>query len=253
MVNNHLSYLSQPLPHPILILIKLTIIPPQQPPKKSTTTLPPPLDPPDLTLLFKHTTHTILLLVPPTQTFTQILTQLLTILRERYPDGLTPMPSLPSTTTTTSTLTNHPTLSTTTLNSTTTTLFDTKIPLPTGTQDIALALPIDAYEPRNGWTELQVGLGDTPESLGLVEGGRVAFRFLSDGGEDGEEEERGFEVKWPSYEEMYGDDAEERTLGGDGDGDGEGREGKDEDEDEDEDEGEGKDRGEGEDEEEDLF
>ncbi|KAF7853052.1 hypothetical protein EAF04_010791 [Stromatinia cepivora] len=172
--------------------------------KSSTSTLQ---NPSDLTLLFKHTTHTILLLVPSTQTFTQILTTLLSVLQERYPEGLNPMISHPAST------------SMTTLSSTTTTLTDKKTPLPTSIQNIALGIPLDVYEPKNGWSELQLGLGDTPESLGLKEGGLVAFRFLGDGENVAEDFEGEFEVQWPSYEE-YGEgedeDAEERTLGGGG-------------------------------------
>lgn len=62
-----------------------------------------------------------------------------------------------------------------------------------------------------------MGLGDTPESLGLKEGGLVAFRFLA-GDSEGD-----FEVQWPSYEE-YGEgededeDAGERMVGGGGSG-----------------------------------
>ncbi|QSZ36381.1 hypothetical protein DSL72_006257 [Monilinia vaccinii-corymbosi] len=165
------------------------------PPQTQTQTQPQPSASTDITLLFKHTSHTILLLLTPHQTFTQIQALLLTILQERYPSGLTPMPSSPS---------------------------QSKIPLPTHSHQISLALPKDAQDPqRGGWTELDNGVGDTPSALGLKDGAILAFRFLR--GEEEEEEgadegERGFEVRWPSYEEMYGEgvgdgDGEEKDLG----------------------------------------
>lgn len=61
-----------------------------------------------------------------------------------------------------------------------------------------------------------MGLGDTPESVGVKEGGVLAFRFLGEEDED----EGEFEVAWPSYEiydegdEEEDDEAEERTLAG---------------------------------------
>ncbi|CAD6442336.1 794a8210-e5ca-4f32-a167-c1e38f0b32be-CDS [Sclerotinia trifoliorum] len=166
------------------------------PPKRNPSTSNPQ-NPSDLTLLFKHTTHTILLLVPTTEPFTQILTTLLSVLQERYPEGLNA--ASPSTSTSTS-QTNR------------------KTPLPSSIQDIALAIPLDVYDPKKGWSELQLGLGDTPESLGLKEGGLIAFRFLADGENVEGDFEGGFEVLWPSYEE-YGEegadeDGEERTGGG---------------------------------------
>ncbi|KAF7903050.1 hypothetical protein EAF00_002952 [Botryotinia globosa] len=173
-------------------------------PKRKLSTFDPPIDT-NLTLFLKHTIHTILLLVPPTQTFPQILTLLLSTLQERYPDGLSPLPS-PG---------NPAARSTTTLSSTTTTLTERRIPLPESVKNIALAVPLDVHDLKAGWTELQLGLGDTPESVGVKEGGVLAFRFLREG--EGEEEEEGeFEVAWPSYEiyDEGDEDADERTLAG---------------------------------------
>ncbi|KAF7917916.1 uncharacterized protein EAE98_009944 [Botrytis deweyae] len=174
------------------------------PPKRKLSTFDPPSDT-KLTLFLKHTVHTILLLVAPTQTFPQILTLLLSTLQERYPDGLSPLPS-PG---------NPAGKSTTTLSSTTTTLTERKIPLPDSVKNIALAVPLDVHDLKAGWTELQLGLGDTPESVGVKEGGVLAFRFLREDGEE-EEEDGEFEVAWPSYEiyDEGDEDADERTLAG---------------------------------------
>ncbi|KAM3086164.1 hypothetical protein ACMFMG_000300 [Clarireedia jacksonii] len=156
------------------------------PPKKSsvsslpTTLETPPPNSTDLTLLFKHTSHTILLLLDTQTPIPTILNQLLLILRDRYPDGLNP------------------------LNASST---SKKTPLPDSIEDIRLGVPKDIYEPSKGWTELHVGVGDTPSSMGLKDGSLVAFRFDS---EDDEGEGSGeFEVKFPSYAEEYGEEAGE--------------------------------------------
>ncbi|PQE31493.1 Kinesin 6 protein [Rutstroemia sp. NJR-2017a WRK4] len=154
------------------------------PPKKSsvssslpTTLETPPSNSTDLTLLFKHTTHTILLLLDTQTPIPNILTQLLLILQDRYPDGLNPLNPSPT---------------------------SKKTPIPESIEDIRLGVPKDIYEPSKGWTELHVGVGDTPSSMGLKDGSLVAFRFES---EDEEEEGSGeFEVKFPSYAEEYGEE-----------------------------------------------
>ncbi|KAB8304127.1 hypothetical protein EYC80_003547 [Monilinia laxa] len=181
---------------------------PSTPTPATTTTQVQPQPPTDITLLFKHTSHTILLLTTAHQTFAQILTHLLTVLRERYPNGLLPIASPPTTTTTSPTSPPPETQ---------------RIPLPSTIQDIALALPRDAQDPKKGWTELDLGLGDTPGGLGLRDGAVLAFKFLG----DDEETERGFDVRWPSYEEMYGDVEEEE---GDEDVEGGGEDAEDEEE-----------------------
>lgn len=107
----------------------------------------------------------------------------------------------------------------TTLSSTAPALTESKIPLPDSIQAVALGVPIDVFEPQKGWSELGLRLGDSPKSLGVKDGGVVAFRFLNR--DEDEDDDGEFQVNWPSFEEMYPDavedmDAEERTLGGDG-------------------------------------
>ncbi|KAA8574706.1 hypothetical protein EYC84_003956 [Monilinia fructicola] len=106
-----------------------------------------------------------------------------------------------------------------------------RIPLPSTIQDIALALPQDAQDPQKGWTELDLGLGDTPGGLALRDGAVLAFKLLGDDAET----ERGFDVRWPSYEEIYGDEEEEEEEegGDDEDGEGGGEDAEDEEEEED--------------------
>jgi hypothetical protein len=133
----------------------------------------------DLTLLFKHGHHTILLFATPLTPFSTIKTELLTTLHERYSRGL------PSSTS------------------------PTPIVIPSSILDVVLGLPIDVYEPSKGWEEI-ISSGsstkDTPKSLGLKDGSVLAFAFREGEGEgDGEAE---FSVEWSSYDEQYGDGEE---------------------------------------------
>lgn len=128
------------------------------------------VEPTDWTLRLKHGKHTILLFAAPLTPFTTIKKDLLTTLRERYPDGLT-------------------------LSSP-----DKPIPIPESINEVALGVPIDIYEPSKGWTELDTtsgGLKECPKSLGLKDGAVIAFAFL-----DGFEEPK-FEVEWSSYEDNF--------------------------------------------------
>lgn len=66
-----------------------------------------------------------------------------------------------------------------------------------------LAVPIDVYEPSKGWTELEVNgvTKDNPKTLGLKDGGVLAFAFSDETDEDPAE----FNVEWSSYDEQYGE------------------------------------------------
>jgi hypothetical protein len=112
----------------------------------------------------------------------------LTAIREIYPDGMPPINS---------SLTLDPKSN----------LASSKaklIPIPEKAEEITLGVPIDTFEPEKGWTELSMGYEDEkggkveecPKSLGLKDGGLIAFRFI------GEE----WGVLWSSYAEEYPED-----------------------------------------------
>jgi len=138
------------------------------------------VQPTALTLRFKHGKHTILLFAEPLTPFSTIKTELLNVLRERYPEGL------PSSTS------------------------PTPVTIPESILDLVLAVPIDIYEPSKGWTELATragGIKETPKSLGLKDGGLLAFAFVGGKGEG----DYDFAVEWSSYDEQYGDGKEDNA------------------------------------------
>jgi hypothetical protein len=79
---------------------------------------------------------------------------------------------------------------------------------------------IDNYDISKGWKALNgsrnndaMGMKESPKSVGVKDGGVLAFRFRgedegveNDEEVDGETEE--FVVEWPSYDETYGEEAE---------------------------------------------
>jgi hypothetical protein len=83
-------------------------------------------------------------------------------------------------------------------------------------------VPVDAHDMEKGWRQLggvvrdALGLKESPKTLGIKDGGVLAFRFrgedegYEDEDEEGEGEEAGgetqkFVVEWPSYDETYGE------------------------------------------------
>lgn len=142
------------------------------------TTDPSPLS---WTLRFKSGRQTILLFVDPLESFKNIKTSLLTVLHERYSDGL-PDPS----------------------SSQSAGLVDSArriaIPQIKDTEDLELGLPNEEADFEKGWKILDNEGGqpvlDSPKLLGLKDGSVIAFRFR---GQDD------FKVKLPSYEDAYPD------------------------------------------------
>lgn len=110
---------------------------------------------------------------------TELKTELLLTLCERYPLGL-PNPGAAG--------------------------GDAYIPIPDSIDDILLAVPIDKHDASRGWKELnldggQDGIKACPKSLGIKDGAPLAFRFrATDKDGDG-----GFVVEWPSCDETYGE------------------------------------------------
>ncbi|KAK3342000.1 hypothetical protein B0T25DRAFT_559761 [Lasiosphaeria hispida] len=126
-----------------------------------------------LTLRLKHGIHTVFLFVTPGQTFADITTELLELLRERYPDGLTTSVAPPKTT-----------------------------PIPSsGEATVVYGVPKVPADLAQGWKSLRAGEKDTVASKRLKDMGPVAFAFAGE-----EEEEEGdvvFEVELPALEEEF--------------------------------------------------
>ncbi|KAM0438505.1 hypothetical protein ACHAPT_001254 [Fusarium lateritium] len=123
-----------------------------------------------ISVRFKHGIHTIYLFVDALAPFSNVTAELLEILTERYPGGLTTSIAPPKTTTVTD-----------------------------GTILVFGALK-NPNDPSAGWKKLKVGDGDsTPTKLGLKNNSLIAFAVVDD-----EEEDPEFEVEWPKEdEELY--------------------------------------------------
>lgn len=133
-----------------------------------------------MTLRFKHGRLTILLFSDPLTPISTLKSELLDVLRERYPAGLPPS---------------------------STSLGTKNIEIPESIHDVAFGVPVDIYEMSKGWEELNTGgaaggMKESPKSLGLKDGSCLAFRFA--GEEEGDEDDL-FSVEWPDYEELYGE------------------------------------------------
>ncbi|CAJ2500757.1 Uu.00g036100.m01.CDS01 [Anthostomella pinea] len=124
----------------------------------------------DLSLRFKHGKHTVFLFVDPMQPFSNLQQELLDILKERYPDGLTTAVEPPKQT-----------------------------QVPDDPSRIIFATPKTPLDLSQGWKPLDVGEDDTPVSKGLKNGGIVAFAIRSE--EADEDEDVAFEVEVPVYDE----------------------------------------------------
>jgi hypothetical protein len=77
--------------------------------------------------------------------------------------------------------------------------------IPDSILDIVLGVPVDPYEPSKGWDELdtgEAGIKETPNSLGLKDGSKIAFAFV-DGMEEDEEVKDLFYVEYPDVEALY--------------------------------------------------
>jgi hypothetical protein len=115
----------------------------------------------------------VLLFAESSTPFTTILTDLLEVLRERYPAGL-PMGK-----------------------------DQIMTEIPTDIADVALAEASDQYDISKGWTELDLGgnIRESPASLRLKDGAILAFTFTGD--EDVSVE---FYVEQPDLEALYGEE-----------------------------------------------
>ncbi|KAI3324664.1 hypothetical protein HD806DRAFT_534130 [Xylariaceae sp. AK1471] len=131
----------------------------------------------DLSIRFKHGNQTIFLFIDPMKPFSCVQDELLEILNERYPDGITTSVIPPK-----------------------------KTKLPTDASQIKFALPKNTTDPTQGWKPLEVEADDTPVGKGLEDDMIVAFAIATDFAEDLDDVK--FEVELPSYEDETNDAGE---------------------------------------------
>jgi hypothetical protein len=130
----------------------------------------------DITIRLKHGIHTIFLFVDPLAPFSKITSELLEVLRERYPEGLTTSIAPPKTT-----------------------------PVPdAGSESIEIyyAVMKAPSDPSQGWRNLHISANDRPVDTGLKDNSAVAFAFQDP---DNMEDDVRFEVEWPELDDDVGD------------------------------------------------
>ncbi|OBT43406.1 hypothetical protein VE00_05711 [Pseudogymnoascus sp. WSF 3629] len=178
------------------------------PPRKITT------DPPSTYLRLKHARTTILLLTTPLRPLSALVSELLSALRERYPDGLPSLSASPAAGT--SPGSNDGDDDDDDDDEMEILIQETLTPLPKSTKEIELAVQNDPYDPAAGWREIEWD-GEEGEGgmkgCGVGEGGVVAFRVKG---------EVGWGVEWPKYDEE--EEMEEMEEGEGGEEGGEGME-----------------------------
>lgn len=127
-----------------------------------------------ISVRFKHGIHTIYLFVDTLAPVSDITSELLLLLRERYPQGLTTSVDPPEVT-----------------------------PVPESTE-LAYAVLNVPTDPSKGWKKLKIGeqAAFTPLKAGMKDNGIVAFAFVDD-----LEDEAVFEVEWPREDEEAYEDA----------------------------------------------
>ncbi|KAI0975310.1 hypothetical protein F4678DRAFT_322722 [Xylaria arbuscula] len=126
----------------------------------------------DFSIRFKHGKHTIFLFVDSMSTLGQVQEELLVILKERYPDGITSSTS--------------------------------SVELPNEASQIKFGVLKHKADPTQGWKPLDFEADDHPVDKGFEENLVVAFAFATDDTDDVQ-----FEVEFPSYDEEVAEEAEE--------------------------------------------
>jgi hypothetical protein len=123
----------------------------------------------DIRLRFKYGKHTIFLFVDPLAPFSDITTELLQILRERYPDGLYATRDSP-----------------------------VAIPVPEESADtqVSYAAPKAASDPSMGWRKLDITGTEKPIDLRILNDATFAFAFHNPG------EEPEFDVEWATVDDL---------------------------------------------------
>ncbi|KZZ90275.1 hypothetical protein AAL_07376 [Moelleriella libera RCEF 2490] len=124
---------------------------------------------------FKHGVHTVYLFVDASAPMSEVSKQLVEVLKERYPTGLTSSVDPPR---------------------------STSIP---STPILAYGLLNVPNDPTKGWRAVKVGDEDaeTPSKCGFRNNSIVAFTFVADHGD----EDVLFEVEWPKDDDEFYDQA----------------------------------------------
>ena len=130
-----------------------------------------PVDDPEITIRLKHGIHTVFLLVMLDWPFSRVATELLSVLQDRYPEGLTTSIAPPETTV-----------------------------VPTSDRDVkvAYALPKNPNDISQGWKNIKAQPTDTVGSKGLADMSSVAFALL-DTDADGDNVK--FQVEVPALDD----------------------------------------------------
>ena len=131
------------------------------------------IDDATISVRFKHGIHTIYLFIDALGTMSAVTDELLKLLRERYPSGLTTSIAPPKKTT---------------------------VPENTRLAYGVLSIPND---PTRGWKKIKIGSDGvfTPTKAGIKNNSIVAFAFVDE--DEDEDAEVEFEVEWPREEDMY--------------------------------------------------
>lgn len=123
-----------------------------------------------MSIRFKHGTQTIFIFIDSMTTFGNVQEELLDILNERYPNGITTSVIPPKTT-----------------------------KLPTSASQIKFAVLKNKVDPTQGWKPLEFEVDDAPVDKGFQDNMMVAFTIVADDADDADSED--FQVEFPSYEE----------------------------------------------------
>lgn len=130
-----------------------------------------PVDDPEITIRLKHGIHTVFLLVMIDWPFSRVTAELLSVLQERYPKGLTTSIAPPETT-----------------------------PVSTNDGDVkaVYAIPKNPNDLSQGWKDLNAQPTDTVGGKGLTEMCSVAFALLH---LEASEENVKFQVEIPALDD----------------------------------------------------
>lgn len=125
-----------------------------------------------ISVRFKYGIHTIYLFVDTQAPFSDVTTELLELVQERYPSGLTPSVEAIE--------------------------LGEKREIPADAT-LAFGMLKNPNDPTKGWKKLNIGDGtSTPTKLGIKNNNLLAFAVVDD-----EDDEHVFEVDWPREEEEY--------------------------------------------------